>query len=132
MRKIVGLHSVNEVFKIRPDKIKSVTLKRDYEYTPELKEFHAIAGGTTPEEFLDPSLLGKGTDWQDELFGSSGNSQQHSLSITGGTDKTKMSLSVTNNKDKGLQPGAGYQRNYNNFKLNHEMFKELKLDFKTL
>lgn len=45
MRKVVGLHSVNEVFKIRPDKIKSVTLKRDFESTPELKALHAIATG---------------------------------------------------------------------------------------
>lgn len=43
MRKIVGLHSVNEVFKIRPDKIKGITLKKDFETTPELKEFHTIA-----------------------------------------------------------------------------------------
>lgn len=45
MRKVVGIHSVNEVFKIRPDKIKTLILKRDYEFTPELKEFHAQATG---------------------------------------------------------------------------------------
>lgn len=45
MRKVVGLHSVSEVFKIRPDKIKTLILKRDYEYTPALKEFHAQATG---------------------------------------------------------------------------------------
>jgi 23S rRNA (guanosine2251-2'-O)-methyltransferase len=43
MRKIVGLHSVNEVFKIRPDKIKVVTLKRDWETNADLKEIHALA-----------------------------------------------------------------------------------------
>ncbi len=45
MRKIVGLHSVKEVFKVRPDKIKTLILKRDYEYIPELKEFFNIAKG---------------------------------------------------------------------------------------
>lgn len=45
MRKIVGLHSVKEVFKVRPDKIKTLILKRDYEYVPELKEFFNIAKG---------------------------------------------------------------------------------------
>jgi TonB-linked SusC/RagA family outer membrane protein len=39
-----------------------------------------------------------------------------------------MSLSFTNNKDEGLMVGSGYQRNYLNFKLNHEIFKNLKLD----
>ncbi|TDH27766.1 TonB-dependent receptor [Segetibacter sp. 3557_3] len=69
-----------------------------------------------------------GTNWQDVLFGSSGQSQQHNLSITGGTDKTKMSFSMSNNKDQGLQPGSAYQRTYLNFKLNHELYKGLKLD----
>src|SRR5688572_28386550 len=30
----------------------------------------------------------RGTDWQDVLFGNNGGSQQHNLSITGGTEKT--------------------------------------------
>ncbi|WP_276501839.1 SusC/RagA family TonB-linked outer membrane protein [Terrimonas pollutisoli] len=71
----------------------------------------------------------QGTDWQEVLFGSAPLSQQHNLSITGGTDKTKMSLSVSNNKDEGLIPANAYQRNYLNFKLNHEISKSLKFDF---
>ncbi len=43
MRRVVGLHSVSEVFKVRPDKIKTLILKRDYEFTPALKEFHTQA-----------------------------------------------------------------------------------------
>jgi TonB-linked SusC/RagA family outer membrane protein len=70
----------------------------------------------------------KGTDWQDELFGDPALSQQHNLSITGGSDKTKMSFSISNNKDKGIMPGSGYQRTYLNFKLNHDLFTGLKLD----
>ena len=73
----------------------------------------------------------KGTDWQEELFGDAAYSKQHNLSITGGTPKTKISLSVTNNSDDGLLKGSGYMRNYLNFKLNHEVSKSLKLDFAT-
>lgn len=73
----------------------------------------------------------KGTDWQDELFGNPAISQQHNLSITGGTDKTKMSFSIANNKDEGLMVGSDYQRTYLNFKLNHEISKALKLDLNT-
>jgi TonB-dependent starch-binding outer membrane protein SusC len=71
----------------------------------------------------------KGTDWQEELFGSPKISQQHDLSITGGTAKTKIGLTVTNNKDQGLQQGSGYLRNYLNFKLNHQISDALKFDF---
>lgn len=71
----------------------------------------------------------KGTNWQEELFGKPVYSQQHNLSVTGGTSKTKFSLSATNNTDEGLMMGSGYIRNYLNFKLNHEVSKSLKLDF---
>lgn len=71
----------------------------------------------------------KGTNWQKELFGKPVYSQQHNLGITGGTAKTKFSLSATNNTDQGLMKGSGYMRNYVNFKLNHELAKTLKLDY---
>jgi TonB-dependent starch-binding outer membrane protein SusC len=70
----------------------------------------------------------RGTDWQEELFGNPALSQQHNLSITGGTDKTKMSFSITNNKDEGLMIGSAYARTFLNFKLNHEIGKKLKID----
>ena len=71
----------------------------------------------------------KGTDWQDELFGDPLMSWQHSLSVQGGSEKTKISLNVTNNTDKGLLQGSGYLRNYLNFKLNHEISNKIKFDF---
>ena len=73
----------------------------------------------------------KGTNWQDKLFGSPAWSQQHNLSVTGGTDKTKLSLSYTNNKEDGIMIGSGYKRDYFNFKLNHVISDKLKLDFGT-
>ena len=69
----------------------------------------------------------KGTDWQEELFGGVAISQQHNVSLTGGTDKTKFSFSVTNNNDEGILVGSGYNRTYMNFKLNHEISRSLSL-----
>ncbi|RYZ62567.1 MAG: TonB-dependent receptor [Chitinophagaceae bacterium] len=71
----------------------------------------------------------QGTDWQKSLFGNPVYSQQHNFSVTGGTEKTRMALTFTNNKDQGLVPGSAYQRNYLNFKLNHEVSKALRFDF---
>lgn len=73
----------------------------------------------------------EGTDWQEELFGKPVYSQQHNVSLTGGTAKTKISLSATNNTDQGLLQGSGYMRNYLNFKLNHEVSRSIKVDFAT-
>jgi TonB-linked SusC/RagA family outer membrane protein len=70
----------------------------------------------------------KGTNWQDVLFGSPAYSQQHSINLTGGTDKTKFAFTYTNNKDNGLLPTNSYLRDYFNFKLNHEVSKKLKFD----
>jgi hypothetical protein len=70
----------------------------------------------------------KGTDWQEKLFGGVAMSQQHNISLTGGTDKTKFSFSITHNKDNGILVGSGYNRSYMNFKLNHEISKRFKFE----
>lgn len=71
------------------------------------------------------------TDWQNELFGQQQVSQSHNLSISGGTEKTKVSLSLTSNIDDGIMIGNGYKRNVINFKLNHEIAKSLTFDAST-
>ncbi len=67
----------------------------------------------------------KPTDWQDELFGKLQVSQSHNLSISGGTEKTKVSLSLNNNIEDGIMIGNGFRRNVINFKINHEIAKSL-------
>ena len=69
-----------------------------------------------------------GTDWQEELYGKPIVSQQHNISVTGGNDKTRFGFSASENKDQGLMPGSGYERQYLSFKLNHEIAKGLRLD----
>ena len=70
----------------------------------------------------------KATDWQEELFGEPKLSQYHNLSISGGTEKTKMGLSLTHNNDEGLMLNSGYKRNVINFKLEHEISKALTFE----
>ena len=69
-----------------------------------------------------------GTNWQDELFGGAIRSSQHNLTVSGGTEKTKVSFGATYNNDEGLMLNSGQKRFYFNFKLNHELYKNLKLD----
>ncbi len=70
----------------------------------------------------------KPSDWQDELFGGPQISQSHNLSISGGTQTTKLRLSLTNNNDEGLMIGNGYLRNVINFKIDHDISKTIKLE----
>ncbi|MCB9316435.1 MAG: TonB-dependent receptor [Lewinellaceae bacterium] len=71
------------------------------------------------------------TDWQDELFGNPNWSQFHNIGVSGGTENTKISLSLTNNTDEGLLIGSGYTRNVINFKLNQKISKKLSFDAST-
>ncbi|HRH50401.1 MAG TPA: TonB-dependent receptor [Panacibacter sp.] len=79
------------------------------QYAQLVKEYHAIAGGTTPDEFLDPSLLGKGTDWQDELFNNAP-LMKHQLSMSGGNEKTTYYMSGEYLDQKGIAVGSGFKR----------------------
>ncbi|MCB0632787.1 MAG: SusC/RagA family TonB-linked outer membrane protein, partial [Lewinella sp.] len=72
-----------------------------------------------------------GTDWQQELFGEPTLSQYHNVSISGGTDRTKLSLSLTNNNDEGLMLNSGFLRNAINFKLNQKLSDKLTFEAST-
>lgn len=89
-----------------PKKLEVMNLQQ---YAQMVKEFHAIAGGETPLEFLDPSLLGKGTDWQDELF-SNAAMKKHQLSLSGGNEKTTYYLSGDYLTQEGVASGSGFDR----------------------
>lgn len=68
------------------------------------------------------------TDWQEELFGTPRLSQYHNISMSGGSQMTKLSLSLTNNTDEGLLIGSGYTRNVINFKLNQQISRKLNFE----
>ena len=65
------------------------------------------------------------TDWQDELFGQPTPSQYQNISISGGSESTRISLSLSHNDDAGLLINNGYLRNALNFKLDQNLGKRL-------
>ncbi len=66
--------------------------------------------GLTPNQrYLDPSLLGAGTNWQDEIFRTAG-MQSHQLSVAGGTDKTNYAVSGGYFKQDGIIIGSDFDR----------------------
>ncbi len=89
-----------------PSPLKVMNLQQ---YAQMVGEYHALAGGETPLEFLDPSLLGAGTDWQKELF-KSAPMNKHQLSLSGGNDKTTYYLSGEYLKQDGVAIGSGFNR----------------------
>jgi len=79
------------------------------QYAQMVGEYHSIAGGTTPAEFLDPKLLGIGTDWQKELFNPAP-MQKHQLGFSGGNDKTTYYMSGEYLDQDGVAEGSGFRR----------------------
>ena len=67
-------------------------------------------------------------DWQDEVFGKSAVTQSHNVSVTGGTEKTQFLASFNNSTQDGIMDKHGYQRNTFRTKINHELFKGVRLD----
>lgn len=54
------------------------------------------------QDYLDAYNAGKWIDWVDLVSGNKATTQKYSLSVTGGTDKTKIYASAIYSKDKGL------------------------------
>jgi len=77
-----------------------------------LRQFAEYQNGvvTNPStEFADPSLLGKGTNWQDEIF-RTGRTQSHSLSFSSAKDKISYFASASYLNQTGTIEGSDYKR----------------------
>ena len=79
------------------------------QYATMVRDFKTLTGGEIQEEFLDPSLLGRGTDWQRELFRNAPMSK-HQLSASGGTGGTTYYLSGEYLTQDGIAVGSGFDR----------------------
>lgn len=81
---------------------------------------------TPNERYLDPTLLGKGTDWQDEIFRNAG-VMSHQLSVTGGTDKTSYAISGGYFNQDGIVIGSNFNRYTTRMNLSTQLKDWLKV-----
>jgi TonB-linked SusC/RagA family outer membrane protein len=142
---IYGSRGTNGVVLITTKRGKSGEIKIAYDFTYSLQtqpkqleimnmrqyaqmenEYKAIAGGEVREEFLDPSILGEGTDWQNELFKSSA-MKKHQLSLSGGGEKTIFYLSGERMIQDGVALGSGFDRSSIRLNLDNSPRKWLTL-----
>lgn len=117
---------------------RKIDVMSPYDYVMFNYEKAALGMGNTISNFekrygafddLDLYKYQSGSDWQEEMFGNADLSHSHNISITGGSDKTKFNLSGTYVNDNSLMKDNGYNRFNLNVKLNHEIAKNLKIDF---
>jgi TonB-linked SusC/RagA family outer membrane protein len=89
-------------------------------------EYKALNGGSVREDFLDPSILGTGTNWQKELFNNAP-MNKHQLSLSGGGDKTTYYLSGEYLDQQGVAMGSGFDRGSVRLNLDNKARKWLNL-----
>ncbi|MVN75148.1 SusC/RagA family TonB-linked outer membrane protein [Hymenobacter sp. HMF4947] len=68
-------------------------------------------------------------NWQDQVFGRKAFQQTHNVSVSGGNQNTTYALSLTSNKEDGIQLGSNYDRKLVNFRLDTKASEKLHLFF---
>ncbi len=99
------------------------------EYAAMAKEYYDIEGGDLPGYFEDPSILGAGTNWQDELFNSA-IMQKHNIALSGGTEKSRYYLSGEYFDQEGVAIGSGFKRYSSLLKVDNQLSDRLNVSAK--
>lgn len=80
---------------------------------------------------LEAYEAGKWIDWVDEVMGKNGVQQNYNLSITGGTEKTKIFASLNYNNEEGLIENDNRKRYSMRLNLDQSIFSWAKVGFNT-
>ena len=109
----------------KPTILPAMDLQQFAEMTNQIR-FIAGNGGQGPGEFRDPSILGKGTNWQNELFKTSP-LNKHQLTLSGGSESTTFYLSGEYFTQEGVAIGSKFDRGSFRLNLDNQTRKWLKL-----
>jgi TonB-linked SusC/RagA family outer membrane protein len=115
-----GYYGLQEV----PKKLDIMDLSEFAAYNNQVLQEIALTNGNTTytqiPEFANPSILGTGTDWQDEVF-RRGAMQNHQLSFSGGHDKTTYYTSFNYFDQEGTILGSEFKRLSLRFNLDQQV-----------
>jgi len=103
-------------------KLDMMDLRQYARYQVELGEFFQVEPDPA---YLDPSILGKGTDWQDVVFRTA-IMQSHQLSLTGGSENLQLAASGGYTKQDGIVKGSDFTRFNSRLNVDGNVFKWLK------
>ncbi len=80
-------------------------------------------------EDMDQYAAMKGNDWVQQVFGRTGTTFNHNLSVSGSSDKVKWTLSYAHIGDNAIMLGSDYTRDNLTFKTQYKPVKQLTFDF---
>tara|TARA_R110001583_G_scaffold74134_1_gene205543 strand:+ start:6169 stop:9207 length:3039 start_codon:yes stop_codon:yes gene_type:complete len=106
---------------------KKINVLNASEYAALLNE--AYVSGGDPIPYSNVSDIGRGTDWQDEVFGKGVPIISHDLSMSGGSEKITYAVSGSHLDQEGIVGGnkSGFLRNTARISLGAELSDDLKL-----
>ncbi|WP_373494016.1 SusC/RagA family TonB-linked outer membrane protein [Aquiflexum sp.] len=90
-----------------PRRLQMMKLPDYAEY--QINTANSVDGINVNERYLDPSILGDGTDWQSEIFQTAPMSS-HQLAVTGGTEKSTYAISTGYFSQDGTVIGSNFDR----------------------
>lgn len=71
-------------------------------------------------------------DWQEQMLGGAGLTQNHNLSVSTGSEKTQALISYNYNKQDGILANRSELRNSLRVNINSELYKGVRVDFGTM
>ncbi len=107
----------------KPDEVPTLNLRQ---FAIMNNEIAALLNRTPTPEFQNPSVLGDGTRWQQELF-KTAPLQRHQLTVSGGTERTGYYLSGEYFDQEGVAVGSDFKRYSFRLNMDNQLFKWLKL-----
>lgn len=78
------------------------------------------------EEFQDLSLLGEGTDWQDEIFRRAFN-RNAQFTLSGGAERTQFAVSGGFTRTEGIVVGSAFDRFSGKINLDHQISDKVRM-----
>ncbi len=114
-----GSYSIQQL----PFNVEVLNLK---EYAAYSVERYQITYYGDREEYHDPSILGEGTNWQEELFRVAP-MQNHQISISNGTELTQYSLSFGYFDQEGIAVGTDFNRLSTRLNIDNQTTNWLKI-----
>ncbi|MGX1928975.1 SusC/RagA family TonB-linked outer membrane protein [Flagellimonas sp. 2504JD4-2] len=96
------------------------------EYAALQNEMRRVFGLFPINEFIRPDRLGKGTNWQSEIFDEA-LLQNHQLSFSGGNDRTQYYMSLGYTDQDGIVKRTGFNRTSLRLNLDSQITNEIKV-----
>ncbi|WP_229206882.1 TonB-dependent receptor [Dyadobacter crusticola] len=115
--------------------IQTIRKKLDLMNATEYANFYneqAANDGVAPHFTQDQiNSFGEGTDWQDIVFRKAP-IQNHAVTVSGGTEKTRFSVALSNFNQDGIVKGSDYVRNALRLNLSSDIGKKFKFDISSI